>query len=187
VQAFLDAGCKASGNPTTLDCKEAKDPSLARCQYLVRVLPIALEPPASVAECYVQGQASGVRQTGCMMPMVVHLVASTSDGFAVIDSPAGFAKRFAPVTSDEEAIGFAVALTGSEVVKSASPDAPKLGPTTVTHTPEGTVVRLFWSQMCGCSHATFGIDYLVTRDGKVTERTREQVWEDPKTRGLCVD
>lgn len=122
-----------------------------------------------------------------MMPMTVQLVAATTAGLTFIRSAAELAKAFAPVGSPEEAIAFAVALTGNEEVNARDADSKNLGVTEVKLEPDGYHVRLFGSQMCGCSHPTWGIDYLVTPDGKVTELARKKVWEDPKSRGLCVD
>lgn len=48
------------------------------------------------------------------------------------------------------------------------------------------MVHLFESELCGCgSHPYYAIDYLVTRDGNVTELSKEEVFNS--TMQICVD
>lgn len=182
VQAFIDAGCKVAGDASLLDCTGASIPGIAKCRMPLHVLPVSLEPPAVVAECFVQGATGGLRQTGCMIASAVGLVLATPTGFVTIDTREELAKTFAPVTSEKEAAAFAVTTTGAAWVESAS-----FGRSESQPDGDGWRVRLFNHQVCGCSHPTWSIDYAVTRQGAVTEITRKVVFEDPKMRGLCVD
>lgn len=190
-QAFIDAGCKATKtDDEVLDCKGARQDFLSMCASF-HILPVQFDPPAVVGECYfsrrdVQGDV--IRQTGCMLPSGVRLVAARGSGeLTVIHSADELKKAFAPVTSSEEAIAFAVAVTGNQAVMHRNDDPHNLGLTDVHFGTDGFHVKLFGSQLCGCSHPTWAVHQLVGRDGVVTEVGRKQIWEDPKSQGLCVD
>ena len=182
TQAFIDAGCKTAGDPSLLDCTGANIPGVIKCRMPLHVLSVSFEPPAVVAECFVQGATGGLRQTGCMIASAVALVLATPKGFTTIDTREDLVKTFAPVTSEKEAAAFAVTATGAAWV-----DTGSFGRSEARADGDGWRVRLFNHQMCGCSHPTWAIDYAVTREGAVTEVTRKVVFEDPQMRGLCVD
>lgn len=186
---FLEAGCKPTPTgPAFLDCTGARIEGIAACRTPLRVLSVRFEPRATVAECFVTGGAiPGVRQAGCMLPSSVLLVAALPTGFVLLHSREDVARTFAPVTSADEALAFAVGLTGEEAVAPTDPSAKQLGTTEVTEDGAGFHVRLFKSQTCGCSHPTWAVEHLVTRAGAVSEISRKVAWEDPKSRGLCVD
>ena len=186
---FDDAGCtRSADNRSLLDCKNARIAGVGACKRQLHELRVTFDPPAAVAECFVDGGAlQSVRRTGCMMPVAVRLIAATPSGFVTLDSPAALAKAFAPVTSPAEAIAFAVALTGSDEVRSTDKGATLLGTTQAKPDGDGFRVRLFWSPMCGCSHPTYGIDYAVTRAGAVSEVSRDVVLDNAGSEGLCVD
>ena len=189
IDAFLEAGCKRQpADASFLDCKGARIDGIDACRVPLHVLPVRFEPRATVAECFIErAKTPGVRRAGCMLPMGVRLIAATRRGFVTIDSPDALAKEFAPVTSPDEAIAFAMALTGSEAVEPGDADAKNLGTTDARADGDAFRVRLYAAQMCGCEHPTNAIDYEVTRDGAVREVARKEVWRDPKMNGLCVD
>ena len=183
IDAFLEAGCKRQpADASFLDCKGARIDGIDACRVPLHVLPVRFEPRATVAECFIErAEPPGVRRAGCMLPMGVRLIAATKRGFVSIDSADALAKEFAPVTSPDEAIAFAMALSGSEAAK------PGGGSAEAHADGDGFRVRLYAAQMCGCQHPTNAIDYAVSRDGQSHEIERKEVWRDPKTDGLCVD
>ncbi|HEY1958618.1 MAG TPA: hypothetical protein VGH28_23535 [Polyangiaceae bacterium] len=189
VAAFLDAGCKAQPNDATLlDCKGAHVDGADPCTNMLHVLSVSFGRRATVAECFIEGDRHpSVRRAGCMLPMSVRLIAATRAGFVVIDSPDALAKTFGPVTSPDEAIAFAVALTGSEAIGPNDRGAQKLGTTEAHAVGDDFHAKLFTTPRCGCHHATVAIDYAVTRAGEVHEVDRKEVWSDPKLEGLCID
>ncbi len=195
TQAFIDAGCKAS-SAITLECKGARIDGIEGCRQPLLVLDVTLDPPATVVQCTTDDMKAphGIRQTGCMITGYTHLFAATSKGITHIDSREAFVSMFGPVTSKGEAIGFAIAMTGDAPYE--TPMSPPRGmtihepgpaQTIVTEDGEGYHLRLFRGQVCGCSHPFIGTDYLVTREGKVTQTAQTPLWEDPKSNGLCVD
>jgi hypothetical protein len=88
---------------------------------------------------------------------------------------------FAPVETKEEALSFAVALTGSFPKYDASvpegyfPVAPPIISTYMEETNGGFKIHLFDYDICGCgSHPYYAVDYYVTRAGNVTELSRQK-------------
>ena len=96
------------------------------------------------------------------------------------------------VETKEEALSFAVALTSSFPKYDASapegyfPVASPIEPTYMEETDEGFEVRLFDYEVCGCgSHPYYAIDYSVTKDGNVTELSRQKVYDSNSI--ICMD
>jgi hypothetical protein len=97
----------------------------------------------------------GIRMIGCRLPRVMQYVKYTKGEFRVIDSEESFISHFAPVDSKAEALGFAVALTGSyplykiELPKGMIVAEPKTPATFVRKENKDYVVQLFGSDTCG--------------------------------------
>lgn len=112
----------------------------------------------------------------------------TDKGFKVIRNQEEFKQFFAPVETPEEALSFAVALTGSlpmYEIKVPKKDrymfvkifTPVIETTHIKEIPEGFKVRLFdRTGYCGRS-VLYAVDYLVTKDGEVKEISRKEVYE----------
>lgn len=193
IRAFHEAGCHDE-KPDTIDCTGAYIEGVAACREPLALQHVTVDPPAVIALCYASGREGGLRTTGCMLPASVHVIAATNAGFVHMTTKKQFVSTFAPVTSAEEAIAFATILTGDVAYTKpfSPPDGSKVsvaGPQETHATTEGDAfrLRLFHAQMCGCSHPLTGIDYIVARDGTVTEAQRTELWEDTKSMGLCVD
>jgi hypothetical protein len=197
--AFIDAGCIAYGGE--LDCSSIGLDEQYGCMQITTV-PKALEnltPLLPMVECLYQSQdysapegSEGILREGCMMPVYRRYIVRQGLQFVSIASTEKFRSMFAPVESEDEALAFAVALTGSFADYSPSaPDgyfavAPSVGPTYAKETNEGYIVRLFDRQLCGCgSHPYYAVIYMVTRDGNVTETSREAVFDS--SNNICVD
>jgi hypothetical protein len=136
------------------------------------------------------------------------LVAATDQEPAVlIDTPEKFRQSFAPVDSAEEALAFAMALSGHFPVyefdkrarSSTMPETLDLRPefryysreftpTSVTRVGNTYRVELFDYQMFGCGpHPYSRVTYQVSSAGEVSETSRTKLFEDPNFDGLCVD
>jgi len=127
-----------------------------------------------------------------MMPLFRRYIAKQGEEFKLIESIEDFRSIFAPVETKEEALAFAVALTSSlprydtSVPEDYFPVSSSITPTYAKETEGGYMVHLFDSEICGCgSHPYYAIDYLVTRDGNVTELSREKVYDSNMQ--ICVD
>jgi hypothetical protein len=99
---------------------------------------------------------------------------------------------FAPVETKEEALSFAVALTGSFPKYDASvsegyfPVASPIISTYMEETNGSFKIHLFDYDICGCgSHPYYAVDYYATRAGNVTELSRQKVYDSNSI--ICVD
>jgi hypothetical protein len=155
-----------------------------------------LSPKLPMVECLFLGKEynsqEGIVREGCMMPLFRRYIAEQDGEFKLIRSKEEFRTIFAPVETKEEALAFAVALTGSlprddtSVPDGYFPVKPSIEATYAKVSEEGFKVHLFDSEICGCgSHPYYAIEYLVTVDGNVTELSREKVYDS--TTQICVD
>lgn len=195
IAAFVAAGCHDE-KPDSIDCTGSTIRDVADCREPLYVQNVKLDPPAAIVTCTVDMQKSkeGIRVGGCMLRSQVHFLAATTSGIVHVSTVKQFKSLFAPVTSGEEAIAFATLLTGDvpyEKPFSAPPGSKiHVGGSQSTHAlADGDTykLRLFHAQICGCSHPLSGVDYVVDREGDVTESARTELWEDSKSHGLCVD
>ncbi|MDD2755918.1 MAG: hypothetical protein PHS80_10370 [Methanothrix sp.] len=155
-----------------------------------------LSPQLPIVECLHLSEdynsQEGILREGCMMPLFRKYIVMQGDEFKLIESIEDFRSIFAPVETKEEALAFAVALTSSlprydtSVPENYFPVSSPITPTYAKETEGGYLVHLFDKEICGCgSHPYYAIDYLVTRDGNVTELSREEVFNS--TMQICVD
>jgi hypothetical protein len=158
-----------------------------------------LSPRLPVVECFIlsvdYNSEAGIVREGCMMPVFRRYIALQGEEFKLISSKEEFLSVFAPVETKEEALAFAVALTSSlPRYDTTAPDGyfpvtsstSSIRPTYVEETEEGFKVHLFDSEICGCgSHPYYAVEYLVTREGNVTELLREKVYDSNYS--ICVD
>jgi hypothetical protein len=155
-----------------------------------------LSPKLPMVECLFLSKEynsqEGIVREGCMMPLFRRYIVEQDGEFKLISSKEEFCSIFAPVGTKEEALAFAVALTGSLprydtfVPDGYFPVKASIEPTYAEVSEEGFAVHLFESELCGCgSHPYYAIEYLVTVDGNVTELSREKVYDS--TIQICVD
>lgn len=200
VSPFVDAGCINTGN-WVLDCSSSPQLSGFSCDPMRAADGLGgLSPNVPIAECefmdraWIEGTEPGIIRTGCMAPFFRSYVIVEDGAFRQISSKEEFVKSFAPVETPEEALGFAIALTKAFPIY--EPDIPigfkvfadEIRGTYAEETDAGFKVHLFYSEYCGCgNHPVYAVDYLVTRDGQVSQSSMEKMFEDPKLAGLCVD
>ncbi|WP_281326539.1 hypothetical protein [Polyangium sp. 6x1] len=197
VEPFLGAGCVRSDD--TLDCSAS--PTIQQFGCLGNTLQIVeslggLAPRVAIAQCNAdarRGSPEGIVDLGCMLPQKRRYLLSTGGGrFELIDTAADFIDRFSPVTSQAEALGFAVALT------TANPEytidindgrdflVDHIETTNVRRTRGGYRVRLFDMELCGCGqHPTSAVDYFVPNSGRVRVADREEVYRFSGF--VCID
>ncbi|MBN1234939.1 MAG: hypothetical protein JW999_02695 [Methanotrichaceae archaeon] len=194
--AFMDAGCFAEDYG--LNCSSLGLVERFGCMQIYNASSSLdnLSPRLPIVECLILSadyhSQEGIVREGCMMPVYRRYIALQGEDFRLISSKEEFLSLFAPVETKEEALAFAVALTSSlprydnTVPKDYFPVKPSIRPTYVEETTEGFKVHLFDSELCGCgSHPYYAIEYLVTREGNVTELSREKAYDS--TIQICVD
>ena len=196
--AFIDAGCFVDGYH--LDCSNLGLDQQFGCIWISNASAALgnLSPALSLVECLVRSEdynfnsSEGIIREGCMMPMYRRFIAMQDGEYKLISTKEEFQSLFAPVETKEEALSFAVALTSSLPKYDASvpegyfPVASLIEPTYMEETDEGFEVRLFDYEVCGCgSHPYYAIDYSVTKDGNVTELSRQKVYDSNSI--ICMD
>jgi hypothetical protein len=112
----------------------------------------------------------------------------------LVRTRAEFTKRFAPVSSPEEAIAFAVAFTGAKPIYTPHLDdrmryyTGRIEGTHVVEDPDGYRLTLFDQLVFGCGiKPTRRLEIKVTKAGEVTVGGPVPVYADPATKGICVD
>jgi hypothetical protein len=202
--AFIDAGCLFDGY--NLDCSSSGLLQRFGCMQIYNASSAlrSLSPRLPVVEClylsedfhFQNDSEEGIIREGCMMPAYRRYIAKQGEEFILIRNKEEFLSMFAPVETKEEALAFAVALTGSSpryddsvpegYFAMASAAELLLEPAYARETEEGFTVRLFDSEICGCgTHPYYAVDYLVTKAGDVTELSRQKVFDS--TNQICVD
>lgn len=196
--AFTDAGCISDGS--ALNCSSIGLDSQFNCSMIYNASDAlgGLSPKLPIAECIVYdysggySQDEGVIQEGCMLPSYVKYIVLDDGEFRLIGTRDEFVSLFAPVDTPEEALSFAVALTGSSPIYDTAPPegyfpvASEIKPTYVEESDGGFKVHLFDMDICGCgTHPYYAVDYLVTREGNVTEISRQEAFNSSMQ--VCID
>ena len=195
---FIDAVCFVDGY--NLDCSNLGFDQRFGCIRISNTSEALgnLSPKLPMIECLVESEdydfnsSEGIIREGCMMPVHRRYIIKQDQEFKLIRTKEEFLSMFAPVENKEEALSFAVALTSSIPKYDASaPEGyfPVASPIKSTYMEEidgGFEVHLFDYELCGCgSHPYYAIDYSVTKDGNVTELSRQKVYDSNSN--ICVD
>ena len=136
---------------------------------------------------------TGVYKTGCLMPQLVRYLVFQDGKFKLTASLEAFRALYAPIESADEALSYALAVTGLSAQYNLKAGAMRykvsvLEDTHVEQSGEGFNVHLFYYQLCGCGpHGTSAVEVTVSRSGEVQQGERRLIFEDPSQDGLCVD
>jgi len=174
-------------NPlASLDCLTIAEPN---------ALLGALEPPYPMATCTAGTHVDqGLYRVGCMFPGVMRYVIYRDGEFQSIASREELQALFAPITSENEALSYALALTGDEAkygLNSLAGYRMFISPLEDTHVlkvDNGYQINLYEFDLCGCGpHLYKVVNLVITTDGSLIVRSRGRAFEDPHDDGLCVD
>jgi hypothetical protein len=207
---WLQAGCEVrseskdqnGSNRLVLSCPGATfDDKQTPCAPLMTV-PDALRVLSKrtpLLECH--GPASGwtpitgVLRAGCLFGHWISYVAYDHQKFRMLKSWPDFREFFGPVTTADEALAYAAALTGAsprytvEAPPKYKPLIKNIQPTRVTADKTGFVVRLFEQHACVINPTWQAVDMHVATDGTVKELSRKDVFT-PKSghpNACCMD
>jgi hypothetical protein len=204
---FDDVGCPSDESGLRY-CEEGSPLAALGCDRIQKPSDLlgVLEPALPIAECLFepfrhQSQPESIEiedhyiyRTGGLVPVYMRYVIFREGQFQLIQSEEQFREVFAPVETNNEALGYALALRnvsafyGIEFNPEYEYFVDKLEDTFVESSSDGYFVRLFYYQFYGCGpHLTYAIDLLVTDRGMIEEINREPVSKDPSEDGLCVD
>jgi len=197
---FIEAGCIEQGNGW-LDCSSTSLDKRFSCEEMWVPKGLGgLSPKVQIVECNVlakneiEDTTAGIVRLGCMLPIFRKYIIFVDGEYKLIGSKEEFIQFFAPVESPEEALAFALALTGAYADYNMTiPEgyvvlASEIRTTYVEESGGNFKVHLFDMQSCGCgSHPYYSVDYTVTLAGDVNEISTEDIYQNPKLIGLCVD
>ncbi len=197
--AFADAGC--SFDDGYADCSRAGLDKRFGCSSMRNASNDlgGLSPKLPIIECLIRaddfasGTDKGIVSVGCMITFYRSYIIEQDGRFKSISTKEEFRSQFAPVETPEEALSFAVALTDSfskydtSIPEGYFPVVKHIEPTYVEDEKNGTYkVHLFTEEYCGCgTHPLYAVDYLVARDGNVTEIDRKMIFNS--TEIVCMD
>jgi hypothetical protein len=205
---FLNSGCAIDGY--RLNCSGPGLEERFGCFEIANASEAleGLDPQLPIVECYSRvidggdrsrdggsdggSDQNGMVRVGCMLPAYRDYIIAIDGDFRPIKSKEEFAALFAPVQSPEEAMAFAIALTDSFPLydrvapEGYFPVSPAATPSSAEEKDGSFVVHLFDRPICGCStHPYYAVDYLITKEGNVTELSRRMVYDSNNQ--ICFD
>ncbi|MBN1921163.1 MAG: hypothetical protein JW892_07970 [Anaerolineae bacterium] len=191
MQHLRDSGCEGQlpascSDLIALGCDEVQGPGF----YLG-----GLQPLYPIMECI---HANGAppdpdffRQPDGLDTRYRTFVIYQEGTYRYLIQKSAFRALFAPVESPEEALSFAMALTGLKARFNLNPDADveylvdAIAETHVEEVPEGYLVYLFdHAHQMGCAiHPFYAVQVLVTPEGQAREVKREEIYRTE----VCFD
>lgn len=199
---FEAAGCEASQySASCLDCEPGSALAKLGCDRICEPDSElgALTPAYPIAECTYYPEDSReppdyLRCGGGLRPACERFLVWKDGAFEPVTSADDFRTLFAPVETPEEALAFAMALSGHSARYGIQFDPEyeyyvgELEDTHVDTDGSGFRVHLYLYRWLGCGpHETYAILHTVTTDGQVSEDSREAVFRDPREDDLCAD
>lgn len=135
-----------------------------------------------------------VYRDGCLLPLFARYVIYKDSQFILVENLHDLHKTFAPITSADEAMSYAIAATGLAAYYGLEPQkgfryfVDRLEDSHVETVKNGYLVYLYDYKLCGCGpHTTSFVVVLIKPDGTVEEMSRIPVFEDPEQDNLCID
>ncbi len=136
----------------------------------------------------------GLWDSGCKTPWKQRLLVYNDGDYLLVSDHEDLKYNFAPVTSQDQALGYAIAATGFfprfdlDGLDGFRILADPLQITNVQSSSEGFELILYSQQLCGCGpHTTFMQKVKVTQSGDVTILESTPAFENPAEDSLCVD
>ncbi|MBE0684703.1 MAG: hypothetical protein IH585_01760 [Anaerolineaceae bacterium] len=139
-------------------------------------------------------EAKGLYDSGCSINVKQRILVYQDGDYLLIRDLEDLKYNFAPITTAEQALGYAIAATGSEGrydlenLKGYRILTDNLHETTVQSVEGGFEVVLFRYLACGCGpHTTFMQTIKVTTAGDIDFVGSTSAFENPEEDDLCVD
>jgi hypothetical protein len=131
---------------------------------------------------------------GCMGTYYVRYLVEVDDKIRLIDSAEGLKELFAPIESEDEALSYAVAVTGLTPLNDLNLHplykryTRPLVESHSTFDGKQYTVNLYDTYLCGCGpHIVSMITVTVQQDGSFSLSDPVGAFSDPKTDGMCID
>ncbi|PKN98684.1 MAG: hypothetical protein CVU42_10730 [Chloroflexi bacterium HGW-Chloroflexi-4] len=131
---------------------------------------------------------------GCMGTYYVRYLVEVDGEIQLVDSAEGLKDLFAPIESEDEALSYAVAVTGLTPLNdlNSHPFYKRYTrPLVESHSIfDGNLftVNLYDDYICGCGpHIVTMVTVTVQQDGTFSKSEPINAFSDPKTNGMCID
>lgn len=131
---------------------------------------------------------------GCMGTYYVRYLIEVDGEIRLIDSVEGMKELYAPIESEDEALSYAVAVTGLNALNDLNMHplykryTKPLVESHSTFDGEQFTVNLYNTYLCGCGpHIVSSVTVTVQQDGSFTLSEPVDAFSDPKTDGMCID
>ncbi|MFO7698451.1 MAG: hypothetical protein R6X16_15030 [Anaerolineae bacterium] len=141
-----------------------------------------------------EASADYLLRGGGMWPVFTRYVIQDGDSLRLLGNPAAMQAAYAPIVSPEEALSYALAVTGDRALYGLRRESglayavDALEDTHVSETDDGYAVLLYHHQVFGCGpHWTSAVEVLVQPDCSWSQARTWDVFRDPDQDGLCVD
>lgn len=210
---FEEAGCTV-GEYGLWDCPAESPIAAFGCDQIETPTDLlgGFEPNDALAVCWLsplhqEDYEDGIAQQeqieregyfyngGCMLPTYARYIVAHNGTFTLLKTPNDLREHFGPAYSYDEALSYALAVTGHDATYGLKAEP---GYRYLTDTLEDTyvldseedayIINLYHYQFCGCGpHTTSTVNVVVSYDGYVTELNSKAAYEDPSEDGLCVD
>jgi hypothetical protein len=141
-----------------------------------------------------ESDAKGLYDSGCSIKAKQRLLVYQDGDYLLIRDLEDLKYNFAPISTAEQALGYAIAASGSEArydlenLKGYRILTDNLQETTVQPVDDGFEVILFRYLACGCGpHTTFMQKIKVTYTGEIDFVESTSAFENPEEDDLCID
>lgn len=141
-----------------------------------------------------QSDPKGLWDSGCKAPWKHQLLVYSNGDYLLISDQEDLKYNFAPLTSPDQALAYAIAATGFSPRFDLADLAgyrifiDPLQITNVQSTSDGFEFILYSQQVCGCGpHTTFMQKVNITQSGDVKILESIPAFENPAEDSLCVD
>lgn len=141
-----------------------------------------------------EGEVKGLYDSGCSIPFYERILTYKDGDYLLIRDIEDLKYYFAPIDSENKALGYAIAATGfsprytfedTEDYRFLTED---LEPTQIKTGDQSYEINLFEYQLCGCGPHTYYMKRVnVSLSGDIEILDSIPVFENPKEDNLCVD
>jgi len=201
---FQDIGCIWKTN-TEAVCNQGSIPQKMGCDKLTNASDYinSLKADSEFVICSYRADLThmdensdpkGLWDSGCKTPWKQRLLVYSNGDYLLISDQEDLKYHFAPLTSPDQALAYAIAATGFSPrfdiadLTGFRMFVDPLQITTVQSTSDGFELNLFSQQLCGCGpHTTFMQTINVTHSGDVKILESLPVFENPAEDNLCID
>ena len=197
-QKFIEAGCVKTGD-YQLNCETAQQLSGFKCELKDIDIRSELEPQLGLIVCVTDIRANNLTDEdwkdnyfycdGGLAPWCTSYLTSKDGKFARIKNSKELLGLISPIDNAEKALGL-VLLAKPRISKNAYADGKTVLEGSSKESGDGFLVTAYTvDSIFGCkdSYNYYKVQYLVSKDGTMTEKSRGVIYTKRYEGTLCVD